>query len=293
MGTECSVWLYVREPNELRDWDHTRDWPVRAEGSANVQAVTDVAAFESAIRGVQLAAPDAGNGVVGGVLGGMGRGFGVGGGGPAHEHLVIDVEPGGPWASPPSPKDLAGEQRRFDACPATKTIFDEVLIGVDAHGKVDRCEGREQKCLCDALRGHAFPAGAPLRRARVRFAKSGSASGFGKLGPLNGKAKLDFFVHLHGYGSEFKDDSTAMRAQEKGLEACFAPTASPQRFEADVVMTVDEGGVVKDAHVTKGHDAMSEKELACVTKWAVALKLSCETLGGDPVRVTALVTVMR
>jgi hypothetical protein len=300
MGDQCSLWLYVREPNELHGWDHAHDWPARVEAVENVKAVTDVAAFEAAFRAMKLEVTQARGDAAGGMIGGIGHGYGIGGGGggapeAVHRHLVVDVEPGGPWTTAPAIADLAGEQRRLDACPATKGFFEEALVDVDARGKVDRCETEAPKCLCDVLRGHAFPSGSPLRRARVRFGQTGNGvfgGGLGKLGPF-GTGKHDFFVHLRGYGSEFGDDFDAMRAQDKGLQACFAATASPQRFDADVVMSVDEAGAVKDASVTKGHDQMTKKELACVTKWARTLTFSCETLGGDPARVTALVLISR
>ena len=84
-----------------------------------------------------------------------------------------------------------------------------------------------------------------------------------------------------------------MRAHEKALAACFAPTASPQRFDGSVVMTVDEAGTVQDARVADGHDAMTAREVTCVTKWARTLAFSCESLGGEPARVSALFTVSR
>lgn len=294
MGSDCTLWLYVREPTELRDWDRSLDWPVRAEGSENVTAVTDVAAFETALHAIKLAVPAPADGVEGGVIGGMGtgRGFGFGSGGAAHRHAVIDVEAAGSWAAPPAIKDLDGEQRRFDACPATKAFDDEALLDIDAHGKVDRCETEAPKCLCDVLRAHTFPAGPALRRAIVRFAQTGAGGGGLGIGKL-GKSKHDLFVMIRGYGSEFGDDSETMHAQEKALRTCFAPSASTGRYDADVVMTVDESGAVKDARVTKGHDKMSDPEQACVTKWAKSLKFSCETLGGDPAKVTTLMTVMR
>jgi hypothetical protein len=291
MGSECTLWLFVREPKQLLGWDHARDWPVRAEASMNVQAVTDVAAFESAIRGIDFAPPE--ERVEGGMMGGIGSGFGMGGGGPPHRHLVIDVDAAGPWAAIPSPKDLAGEQKRFDACPATDDWFETVLVDVDPSGKVDRCAGAPH-CLCEVIRSHRFEAGKLLRRAHVRFARSGSDAGFGsgKLGL--GRKKHDFFVHLRGHGSEFDDDLDVMRASEKALSACFTPTPSPNRFDAEIAMIVDESGVVKDASVTRGRDELTDKEVGCVATLARALRFSCETASsGDTANVVALLAISR
>ncbi len=292
MGSECTLWLFVREPKQLLGWDHAREWPVHAEASANVEAVTDVAAFETAMRGIDFAPPED-RGVEGGVMGGMGRGFGIGSGGPPHRHLVIDVEAAGPWAVAPSSKDLAGEQRRFDACPASDNFLEELLVDVDASGKVDRCaSGAAPHCLCDVIRSHKFDAGKPLRRAHVRFSRSGGASGFGKGGLGLSGGKRDFFVHLRGHGSDFDDDFEVMKASEKTLAACFAPTPSPHRFDARVAMTVDESGVVKAANVSRGREELTDKEAACVTKWALALRFSCETLSGTA-DVAALLSISR
>jgi hypothetical protein len=291
MGSQCTLWLFVREPKGLLGWDHAREWPVLVEASENVTAVTDVAAFEAAMRGIEFARHE--QGVEGGMMGGIGRGFGMGSGGPPHRHLVIDVEGAGPWAAAPFTKDLAGDQKRFDACPASDQMFEELLIDVDASGKVDRCAGAAH-CLCDVIRGHRFEAGKPLRRARVRFGHDGGSGGLGfgsgKVG-LGGKTR-DFFVHLRGHGSEFDDDFDVMRASEKPLAACFTATPSPKRFDAKVAMTVDESGVVKAASVTQGRDELTDKEAACVTAWARALRFSCETVAGTA-DVTALLAISR
>jgi len=294
-GSQCTLWLYVREPNELGDWFHVLEWPVRAEASVNVKAVTDVAAFETALRGLELdpPEPEPSDGSGGGFgFGVLGHGFGLGGGGARHRHLLFDIESAGPWTTAPAVKDFARDQKRFDACPAGRGgLYEELVIDVDARGKVDRCAGVESKCLCDVMTAHAFSAGAPLRRARIRFNATGSGGGgFGKLGK---RGKRDVFVHMRGYGSEFHDDFDVMREHDKALAKCFAPSASPQRFEFDVTMNVDETGVVTAASVTHGRTALSNAEDACVSTWARSLRFSCEGLAGETAEVIAMVAVLR
>jgi len=295
-SSACTLWLFVREPNELGGWNHALQWPVRAEASVNVKAVTDVAAFETALRSLEFEPPEAeaSDGSVGG-FGVLGHGFGVGGGGARHRHLLFDVESAGPWATAPRVKEFAGDQKRFDACPAARDgVFEELIVDIDARGKVDRCAGPDSKCLCDVISAHVFSAGAPLRRARLRFEATGSKDRrSGTLGGLRKRGKRDVFVFLRGYGSAFDDDSDVMRNRVKELTPCFAPSASAKRFDFELTMTVDESGVVLDSSVTKGHDALGGSEDACVTKWARSLRFSCEALAGETAEVMALATVMR
>jgi len=293
MGSECTLWLYLREPAEILDWREADRWTVRGEASVNVQAVTDVAVLERELRALKLEKPGD-KGVEGGVMGGLiGHGFGMGSGGPPHRHLLLDIEAAGPWTAPPALKDLEGEQKKFDACPGTKGLFEELLIDVDAKGKVDRCETEAPKCLCDVIRGHAFAAGPPLRRARVRFGDSGGM-GFGHgIGGRIGDRKREVLVLVRGYGSNFGDDSDVMHEHDKELKACFAPTDKKERFDANVEMTVDERGTVTEAHVGKGKDRMNDKEAACVSKWARSLAFSCETAGGDPAHLQTMLSISR
>jgi hypothetical protein len=186
------------------------------------------------------------------------------------------------FAKTPTDESFAGVVAKAKEC-GTKTAG-QLLLAVDAKGKVTRCEA-ESPCLCRVFSKQTFDAGAEGRRLVAFVQEAGElggspgAVGWGSAGLLPGpngprvRPSSKQRVRRRSDGNE--------RPRERALSACFGKEGARATFELH--STLDETGRVTAARLDESD--LTEEQSTCVLGVAKTLGYRCPDAAGDVVQV--------
>lgn len=244
--------------------------PPVARWRASVTATGDVGGWVAAVNTLSVPQPQSG-----GVLALLG-----GTSGPTPRVTVLHTRGIGTWSTQPTVASFASAHSALDACHVRGPSFgdDDLLLAIDASGAITQCEspardsftdGARLRCLCDAVRGVTFGAGAADRRvfaSVMNVPESGVQSGDRCV-----RAAVDAITsddaHVTEAGIGDVTDAVARCAAD-------AQIAAPTRIPATI--TVSGTGRVTDVAVDEGVAAPLR---ACVTTALRAARTTCTTTG--------------
>lgn len=244
--------------------------PPVARWRASVTASGDVGGWVAAVRTLSVPQPESG-----GVLGMLAETRG-----PTPRVTVLHTRGTGTWSTQPTVASFASAQTALDACHVRGSSFgnDDLLLAVDASGAITRCEapardsfneGARLRCLCDAVRGVSFGAGAADRRvfaAVMNEPESGVQSGERCV-----RASVDAITsddaHVTEAGIGDVTDAVARCAADAQITG---PTRIP------VTITVSGTGHVTDVVVD---ERVAAPLRACVATALRAARTTCTTTG--------------